>query len=159
MSSTLDKASQNGCFMNHESMSHESMSQWVRSEKITFLVETIKSSITIASLLPASARFISDMKSQPGLFVSSIPGPSATTTCMARRIAFPDTLLEPFKPLDQTIHITRCSIPEVKCCPKVVHIGGCTSFKRPRTNVNKHKHNANNECPKILVNQRALKVI
>ena len=64
----------------------------MRSEKITFLVETIKSSITfITSLLSAHARPISDMKSQPGLFVTSIPGPSATTTCMVQRIAFPDT--------------------------------------------------------------------
>ena len=85
-----------------------SMSQWVRSEKITFLVETIKHKAllllfcVLASLLPARARPISDMKSQPGLFVSSIPGPSATTTCMARRIAFPARLQEPFKPSDQT---------------------------------------------------------
>ena len=54
----------------------------------------------LASLLPAHARPISDMKSQPGLFVSSIPGPAATTTCMPRKIAFPDTLQEPFKPSD-----------------------------------------------------------
>ena len=36
----------------------------------------------LASLLPAHARFISYMKSQPGMFVSSISGPSAPTTCM-----------------------------------------------------------------------------
>ena len=36
---------ENGCFI-----SHESMSQWVRSENITFLVETIKSSITFIML-------------------------------------------------------------------------------------------------------------
>ena len=30
----------------------------------------------------------------------------------------------------QTIHTTRGSIPEVKCCPKVVHISWCTSFKQ-----------------------------
>ena len=36
----------------------------------------------LASLLPARARFISYMKSQPGMFVSSISGPSAPTTCM-----------------------------------------------------------------------------
>ena len=114
-----------------------SMSQWVRSEKITFLVETIKHKAllllfcVLASLLPARARPISDMKSQPGLFVSSIPGSSATTTCIAKkRIASPDTLWEPFKPSDQTIHITRRSIPEVKCCPKVVHIGWSTSLKQ-----------------------------
>ena len=28
-----------------------------------------------------------------------------------------------------------------------------------RAYVNKHKHNANNECPKILINQRASKAI
>ena len=50
-------------------MSYESMSQWVRSEKIKVSVETIKLSITLiylicllASLLPAHARPISDMR-------------------------------------------------------------------------------------------------
>ena len=42
----------------------------------------------LASLLPGHARPISDMKSQPGLFGSSIPGLVATTTCMPRKIAF-----------------------------------------------------------------------
>ena len=28
-----------------------------------------------------------------------------------------------------------------------------------QANVNKHKHNTNNECPKILINQRGLKAI
>ena len=72
---------------------HVLWAKWVNEIwKITFLVETIKSSITfITSLLSARARPISDMKSQPGLFVTSIPGPSATTTCMVQRIAFPDT--------------------------------------------------------------------
>ena len=51
-----------------------------------------------ASLLPAHARLISDMKSQPGLFVGSILGPATTATCMPQKIAFPDTLQEPFKP-------------------------------------------------------------
>ena len=80
------------------------MSQWVRSEKIKISVETIKLSITftvfclLASLLPAHSRPISDLKSQPGLFVSSIPGPAATITCMPQKIAFSDTLQGPFKP-------------------------------------------------------------
>ena len=56
-------------YESNESMSHESMSQWVRSEKIKVSVETIKLSITLiylifllASLLPAHARPISDMR-------------------------------------------------------------------------------------------------
>ena len=61
--------------MSHESWVNESMSQiW---KKIKVSVETIKLGITfilfclLASLLPEHARPISDMKSQPGLFVSS----------------------------------------------------------------------------------------
>ena len=75
-------------------------------KKIKVSVETIKLGITfilfclVASLLPEHARPISDMKSQPGLFVSSIPGPAATTTGMPWKIAFPDALQEPFKPSD-----------------------------------------------------------
>ena len=57
----------------------------------------------LASLLPAHARPISDMKSQPGLFVSSISGPAATVTCMPRKMAFPDTLQEPIKTIRQSI--------------------------------------------------------
>ena len=108
--------------ISHESWVNESMSQiWKnksfgRNNKIKHYFYLI---CPLASLLPAHARPISDMKSQLGLFVSSIPGPAATTTCMPRKIAFPDTLQEPFK----------------------------------------HKHNANNECLKILINQRALKAI
>ena len=37
----------------------------------------------LASLLPAYARPISDTKSQPGLFVSSIPGPASITSTVA----------------------------------------------------------------------------
>ena len=51
-----------------------------------------KTSGTQGTLLPAHARSISDMKSQLRLFVGSIPGPAATTTCMPRKIAFPYTL-------------------------------------------------------------------
>ena len=84
-------------------MSHESMSQiWKnksfgRNNKIKHYFYLI---CLLASLLPAHARPISDMKSQLGLFVSSIPGPAASSTCMPRKIAFPDTLQEPFKPSD-----------------------------------------------------------
>ena len=81
---------ENGCFMSQ-------MSQWVRNNKIKHYFYLI---CLLASLLPAHARPISDMKSQPGLFVSSIPGPATTTTCMPRKIAFPDTLQEPIKPSD-----------------------------------------------------------
>ena len=83
--------------------SNESMSQiWKnksfgRNNKIKHYFYLI---CLLASLLPAHARPISDMKSQLGLYVSSIPGPAATTTCMPRKIAFPDTLQEPFKPSD-----------------------------------------------------------
>ena len=74
---------ENGCFMSQWVMSHESMSQWVNEsmsqiwKKIKVSVETIKLGITfilfclLVSLLPEHARPISDMKSQPGLFVSS----------------------------------------------------------------------------------------
>ena len=81
---------ENGCFMtqmSHESWVNESMSQiWKnksfgRNNKIKHYFYLI---CLLASLLPAHARPISDMKSQPGLFVSSIPGPAATTTCMPR---------------------------------------------------------------------------
>ena len=116
---------ENGCFMSQ--MSQWVMSQWVRSEKNKSFGRNNKIKhyfyliCLLASLLPVHARPISDMKSQLGLFVSSIPGPAATTTCMPRKIAFPDTFqAEPFKPSDN---------PEVKCCPKVVHISSCTSFK------------------------------
>ena len=97
-------------YESNESMSHESwvMSQWVneselknksfgRNNKIKHYFYLI---CLLPSLLPAHARPISDMKSQPGLFVSSIPGPAATTTCMPWKIAFPDALQEPFKPSD-----------------------------------------------------------
>ena len=114
----FDQDSCNGMFPTQaSSVSHESgyfiwvkwvnepwvMSQWlnesirVRSEKIKVSVWNNKIKhyfyliCLLASLLPAHARPISDMKSQPGLFVSSIPGPAATTTCMPRKIAFPDT--------------------------------------------------------------------
>ena len=89
--------------MSHESWVNESMSQiWKnksfgRNNKIKHYFYLI---CLLASLLPAHARPISDMKSQLGLFVSSIPGPAATVTCMPRKIAFPDTLQEPFKPSD-----------------------------------------------------------
>ena len=67
-----------------------------------------RASFSKLPLLPAHARPISDMKSQPGLFVSSIPGPAALSQT-------------PFKNRlnHQTIHTTRVSIPEVKCSPKV----------------------------------------
>ena len=80
---------ENGCFMSQMSqwvMSHESMSQWVGSEKITFLAETVKSSITFIILSTCfivacmcKAYFWHEM-STSGLIVSSIPGPSATTS-------------------------------------------------------------------------------
>ena len=73
------------------------LKKFVRNNKIKHYFYLI---CLLASLLPAHARPISDMKSQPGLFVSSIPGPAATTTFMPRKIAFPDTLHEPFKPSD-----------------------------------------------------------
>ena len=54
--------------------------------------------------------------------------------CMARRIAFPDTLKNHLKhQIRQSISLdftSRCSIPELKCCPKVVHISWCKSFKQ-----------------------------
>ena len=84
-------------------MSHESMSQiWKkksfgRNNKIKRYFYLI---CLLASLLPAHARPISDMKSQLGLFVSSIPGPAAATTIMPRKKAFPDTPQESFKPSD-----------------------------------------------------------
>ena len=59
--------------------SNESMSEWVRSEKNKSFGRNNKIKhyfyliCLLASLLPAHARPISDMKSQPGLFVSSIP--------------------------------------------------------------------------------------
>ena len=79
--------------MSHESRVNESMSQIWKNKRFGFgyLI------CLLASLLP-DARPISDMKSQPGLFVSSILAPAATTTRMPRKIAFPDTLQEPFKP-------------------------------------------------------------
>ena len=89
--------------MSHESWVNESMSQiWKnksfgRNNKIRLYFYLI---CLLASLLPAHARLISDMKSQPGLFVSSIAGPAASSTCVPRKIAFPDTLQEPFKPSD-----------------------------------------------------------
>ena len=55
------------------------MSEWVRSEKNKSFGRNNKIKhyfyliCLLASLLPAHARPISDMKSQPGLFVSSIP--------------------------------------------------------------------------------------
>ena len=54
------------------------MSEWVRSEKKSFgrdnkIKHYFYLICLLASLLPAHARPISDMKSQPGLFVSSIP--------------------------------------------------------------------------------------
>ena len=73
------------------------MSQWVRSEKKVSL-ETIKLSTTsppLVYLLHYCLHMqVSDMKSQPGLFVIIISGPAAIllTTCIPRRIAFPDTL-------------------------------------------------------------------
>ena len=90
---------ENGCFMSQTSQ--WVMSQWVnesvsqiwknrnfgRNNKIKHYFYLI---CLLASLLPAHARPICDMKSQPGLFVSSIPGPAATTTCMPRKIAFRD---------------------------------------------------------------------
>ena len=102
---------ENGCcmsqmsqwVMSHESWVNESMSQiWKnksfgRNNKIKHYFYLI---CPLASLLPVHARPTSDMKSQPGLFVSSIPGPAATVTCMPQKIAFPDTLPEPFKPSD-----------------------------------------------------------
>ena len=63
--------------MSHESWVNESMSQiWKnksfgRNNKIKHYFYLI---CPLASLLPAHARPISDMKSQPTLFVSSIPG-------------------------------------------------------------------------------------
>ena len=42
----------------------------------------------LASLLPAYARPISDTKSQPGLFVSSIPGPASITSTVAVILRF-----------------------------------------------------------------------
>ena len=89
--------------ISHESWVNESMSQiWKnksfgRNNKIKHYFYLI---CLLASLLPAHARPISEMKSQLGLFVSSILGPAATTTCMPRKITFPDTLQEPFKPSD-----------------------------------------------------------
>ena len=59
------------------------MSQWVRSEKKVSL-ETIKLSTTsppLVYLLHCCLHMqVSDMKSQPGLFVISISGPAATTS-------------------------------------------------------------------------------
>ena len=75
----------------------------------------------LASLLPAHARPISDMKSQPRLFVSSIPG------------AAPSEVVQSYLIVDARV-LNR------------------------RANVNKHKHNANNECPKVLI-KGALKAI
>ena len=83
-------------YESNESVSHESMSQiWKnnifgRNNKIKHYFYYFV--YLLHFCLPARARPISDMKSQPGLFVSSIPGSSAPTTCMAWRIAFPDTL-------------------------------------------------------------------
>ena len=105
----------------NESWVNESMSQiWKnksfgRNNKIKHYFYLI---CLLASLLPAHARPISDMKSQPRLFVSSIPGTA----------------------------------------PRLFILVDARVLNR-WTNVNKHKHNVNNECPKILINQRALKAI
>ena len=97
-------------------LSHESISQiWKtksfgRNNKIKHYFYLI---CLLASLLPAHARPISDMKSQLGLFVSSIPGPAATVTYMPRKIAFPDTLQEPFKPSDNPYYYSFHTRSEV----------------------------------------------
>ena len=43
----------------------------------------------------------------------------------------------------------------MKCCPRLFILVEARVLNK-RANVNKHTYNANNECPKILINQRAL---
>ena len=76
---TITVFSENGCFMS-QLVRPEKNKSFGRNNKIRHHFYLF---CLLASLLPAHARPISDMKSQPGLFVSSIPGPAATTMCMA----------------------------------------------------------------------------
>ena len=81
---------------------------------------------------------------------------SLRTTCMPREIALPDTLQEPFKQSDNISVLLEFPYQKWSAAPRLFILVDARVLKR-RANVNKHKHNANNECPKILINQQALK--
>ena len=169
-----------GCFMsqmNQWVMSHESwvMSQWVnesmrqiyknnifgRNNKIKhyfyYFVYLLHCCLHVQGL------FLTWNLSLGCLLAVFQALPLLLYACMARRIAFPDTLKNHLKhQIRQSISllILLVDVPyqNWSAAPRLFILVGARVLNR-RANVNKHKHNANNECPKILINQRALKAI